>query len=129
MFKTAISNHRIVSHENGKVRFRYKDYRHGAKRKIMTLSTPEFIRRFALHILPKGFVRVRHYGILAGRIKRKLFDIPIAIQKKDYQTFWKDRGLDVLQCPHCKKGKLVFLENIPKRGPPHKSSHQNHNGL
>ncbi len=61
--KIAISNHRIISHENGKVTFSYKDYRHESVKKEMPLDAVEFIRRFSMHILPKGFVRIRHYGI------------------------------------------------------------------
>ena len=62
--KVAISNSRIVSYENRSVHFSYKDYRHGGCKKETALEDVEFIRRFALHILPSGFVRIRHYGIL-----------------------------------------------------------------
>jgi hypothetical protein len=67
--KIAISNHRISNVEDGKVSFSYKDYKHGAVKKEMTLDASEFIRRFAMHILPKGFVRIRHYGILSSTSK------------------------------------------------------------
>ncbi len=69
--KIAISNHRIISFTDGKVCFRYKDYRDESKTKTMPLDATEFIRRFALHILPKGFVRIRHYGILSSSRKQK----------------------------------------------------------
>lgn len=124
VFKTAISNHRIISSQNGKVSFRYKDYRQASKVKTMTLDAEEFIRRFSMHILPKGFVRVRHYGILSGRVKRKLFDIPMPVKKKDYQSFWMEKGLDILQCPNCKKGRLIFIHEMPKRGPPHHANYK-----
>jgi len=65
--RVAISNSRLVSLEQGRATFRYKDYADGARRKEMTLDAEEFIRRFLLHVLPKGFVRIRHYGLLAGR--------------------------------------------------------------
>jgi len=65
--RVAISNNRLLSHTDGKVRFRYKDYADGSKKKVMTVSAMEFIRRFLLHVLPKGFVRIRHYGLLASR--------------------------------------------------------------
>lgn len=60
----AISNHRIKAIDKDKVIFSAKDYRHGGKRFTLELTQSEFIRRFALHILPKGFVRIRHYGML-----------------------------------------------------------------
>ena len=69
--KIAISNHRILNHKDGKVTFLYKDYKHGSVKKEMTLDAMEFIRRFSLHILPKGFVRIRHYGILSSSAKDK----------------------------------------------------------
>jgi hypothetical protein len=65
--RVAISNRRLVSLENGRVRFRYKDYADGARQKEMTLSAEEFIRRLLLHVLPSRFVRIRHYGLLASR--------------------------------------------------------------
>jgi hypothetical protein len=65
--RVAISNSRLVSLESGRVCFRYKDYANQSRSKQMTLSVDEFIRRFLLHVLPKGFVRIRHYGLLAGR--------------------------------------------------------------
>lgn len=67
--KVAISNHRILDIGEGSVTFRYKDYRQGGKNKAMKLSGAEFLRRFCLHILPRGFRRIRHYGILASRGK------------------------------------------------------------
>jgi len=57
--------------ENGKVTFRWKDYAHGGKQRKMTLVAEEFIRRFLLHVLPKGFVRIRHYGWMAPRCRRE----------------------------------------------------------
>src|ERR1700676_3087314 len=63
--RVAISNHRLISFEEGKVTFRYKDYAHGNKKRKMTLTSDEFLRRFLLHVLPRGFVRIRHYGFLA----------------------------------------------------------------
>jgi len=65
--RVAISNRRLVSLDQGRVTFRYKDYADQHRHKQMTLDAEEFIRRFLLHVLPKGFVRIRHYGLLAGR--------------------------------------------------------------
>ena len=65
--RVAISNHRLVSLEDGQVTFRWKDYAHGNQKRKMTLTTDEFLRRFLLHVLPRGFVRIRHFGLLSGR--------------------------------------------------------------
>jgi hypothetical protein len=65
--RVAISNHRLVNIEDGQVSFRYKDYADGCRQKTMTLSAQEFLRRFVQHVLPSGFVKVRHYGLLANR--------------------------------------------------------------
>lgn len=70
--RVAISNRRIVSVEHGRVTFKYKDYKDDSKTKEMTVTAEEFIRRFLLHILPDGFVKIRYYGILSGRNKKKM---------------------------------------------------------
>ena len=67
----AISNNRLLDIAEGKVTFRYKDYRHDAQQKTMTLEAEEFIRRFLLHVLPEGFQRIRYYGFLANRYREK----------------------------------------------------------
>lgn len=67
--RVAISNHRLIGMEDGKVTFRWKDYAHGGKKRKMTLAAEEFIRRFLLHVLPKGLVRIRHYGWMANRCR------------------------------------------------------------
>ena len=67
----AISNRRLVSLENGKVTFRWKDYAHEDRSRTMTLDAAEFIRRFLLHSLPKGFQRIRQYGFLANRVREQ----------------------------------------------------------
>jgi len=118
VFKTAISNHRILGSEKGMVTFRYKDYKQGGKQKTIALPAKEFIRRFSLHILPKRFIRIRHYGILSGRIKHIVFDLPVKSQKRTYIEYWIEKGFDILQCPHCKKGRLLYIDELPKRGPP-----------
>lgn len=65
-YRVAISNDRLLSLEQGQVTFRWKDYADGSRSKVMTLSADEFLRRFLLHVLPRGFVRIRHYGFLAN---------------------------------------------------------------
>ena len=69
--RVAISNHRLLGMDDGKVTFRWKDYAHGGKQRKMTLAAEEFIRRFLLHVLPKGFVRIRHFGWMANRCRRE----------------------------------------------------------
>jgi hypothetical protein len=68
--RVAISNHRLVAFENDRVSFRWRDYAHGGKNKILTVSTHEFLRRFLLHVLPGGLVRIRHFGLFANRRRR-----------------------------------------------------------
>ena len=65
--RVAISNHRLVAFENDRVSFRWRDYAHGGKKKVMTVSADEFLRRFLLHVLPGGLVRIRHFGLFANR--------------------------------------------------------------
>ena len=68
--RVAISNHRLLAMEDGQVTFRWKVYAHGGKQRKMTLAAEEFIRRFLLHVLPKGLVRIRYYGWMANRCRR-----------------------------------------------------------
>lgn len=65
--RVAISNHRLVAFQNDRVSFRWKDYAHNGKQKIMTVSSDEFLRRFLIHVLPKRLVRIRHFGLFANR--------------------------------------------------------------
>ena len=111
--RVAISNSRIVSLKNDRVSFRYKDYADDNRIKQMTLSAEEFIRRFLLHVLPKGFVRIRHYGLLASRnvstrLERchQLLDAPTPTVNGTEEKTWTDRLRDwmakhVMQCPRC----------------------------
>ena len=98
----------------------YKDYKHGGVHKLMAIHPQEFVRRFSLHILPSGFTRIRHYGLLSSKIKATLFpDIKSNdILKLDWVSFWKQNGLNVDICPRCKKSSLMLIGEIPKRGPP-----------
>lgn len=114
--KIAISNHRIKNLDNKSVTFSVKDYRHGGRKSLLRLSDAEFIRRFALHILPKGFVRIRHYGILSSYHKK--FTL-IQLQQSLGRVQLKERKpLQHQLCPVCKKGKLVTLTTFMARGPP-----------
>jgi hypothetical protein len=127
--KIAISNHRIKNVCDGKVTFSYKDYADGAKQKLMTLDAEEFLRRFCLHILPPGFMKIRHYGILSSRTKPKLRMqqmkmgiIATSTQKRD-KISWKEitktkLNFDVEQCPCCKAGKMIRISCFDAHAPP-----------
>ena len=71
LFRVAISNSRIKNIDNGFITFEYKDYKDNGKIKLMTLTADEFIRRFLLHVLPSKFTKIKHYGLLANRNKKK----------------------------------------------------------
>lgn len=114
--KIAISNHRIKEIKGGKVTFSAKDYRHGGRKMLVTLSEEEFIRRFALHVLPKGFVRIRHYGFLSSSLKRKV--IP-NLQEELGEVVLKERPSIIHRsCPACKTGQLETILTFSSRGPP-----------
>lgn len=117
--KIAISNHRIKNISDGKVIFSYKDYRAAAATKEMTLAAPEFIRRFAMHILPKGFVRIRHYGIVSSTSKAQCA-VVIKKQLPPIQNIngTKKEIYNPLQCPCCKKVTMQTILRFNRRGPP-----------
>ena len=118
--KIAISNFRILNIDKEKhlVTFSLKDYRKGGKKTVLTLRSKEFIRRFCLHILPKGFTRIRHYGILSSSWKKdklaKLQEkLGLKIEEKEEET------LSLLRkCPNCKVGELETIIKFGNRGPP-----------
>lgn len=132
--RVAISNDRILSLEGDQVSFRYRDYADGGKIKTMPLHAFEFIRRFLLHILPEGFVKIRHYGILSNRNKatrlrrcRQLPGVSIHNEKeKEPKTTWEDllyrlTGVDPGTCPRCGIGRMVLKEILhpqTNRSPP-----------
>lgn len=125
--KIAISNHRLKSIDKG-VTFSMKDYKHGGKKRTMTLSDQEFIRRFALHILPKGFVRIRHYGILSSCRKKEI--IPILQAQLGSVQIPARQKTKHRRCPYCKKGILITLSIFNSRGPPENwKQHIKHIGL
>ncbi len=119
--KVAISNHRLKNVENGKVTFVGKDYRQGGKKHLITLSEEEFIRRFALHILPKGFVRIRHYGILSSSLKKRI--IPVLQEELGKIILPERTPLRHRPCPACKTGQLVTILTFDSRGPPRNWQH------
>ena len=122
--KIAISNHRILNIDKDKrtVTFSLKDYKKGGQRTTMTLTSKEFIRRFQLHILPKGFTRIRHYGFLSSSWKKdKLPLLQLQLADRDLthiETFViQEKSLHRI-CPSCKKGTLITLLTFDSRGPP-----------
>ena len=115
--KIAISNHRIQTIDDQNVSFAYKDYRQNGIKKQMTLTHQEFIRRFALHILPKRFVKIRHYGFLSSTWKRqKLKLLQAKLQANPVGVVAK--ATPIRKCSCCKIGILHTLAIFDKRGPP-----------
>ena len=133
--RVAISNNRLVEMKNGQVSFTWKDYRDDGGRKTMTLDATEFMRRFLLHVLPKGFVRIRHYGFLGNpvhkekvQVCRKLMGVTpeqqtISVARLSetwQQALERLTGRDITLCPHCQKGHLVECGDLlPRRGTLH----------
>jgi hypothetical protein len=113
--RVAIANSRLIDMQGGRVRFRYRDYADASHEKVMSLEAGEFIRRFLLHVLPRRFVRIRHYGLLASRnvagkleAARKLLDAaPVAPQPagQDAETWLEQLARQLgdthLTCPRC----------------------------
>ena len=123
--RVAISNHRLVDLKNGRVSFTWRDYRHGGRPKTMPLEVDEFIRRFLQHVLPSGFVRIRHYGLFANRYRalnlarcRAALGVDVASGNEQTQERdWADlvetlTGEDPRRCPKCRRGRLIRLRDI-----------------
>jgi len=127
--RVALSNNRLLSFEHAEVRFRYRDYAHGNRRKVMCLDAAEFIRRFLLHVLPHGFMRIRHYGLLANRSKHvKLAAARAALNApapatpspapESVAAFWlRIANLDIERCVHCQHGRMRVVASIPAPSP------------
>jgi ribosomal protein L32 len=124
--RVAISNNRLLSMEGDRVTFAWKDYKHDAAKRTMTLHTHEFIRRFLLHVLPSGLQHIRHYGFLANRYRetklalcRQLLCAPtptttLSIAKDDYRDLYlRLTGKSLRDCPSCGKGHMVCIEMLP----------------
>jgi len=122
--RIAISNNRIQSIENGQVTFTYKDRKDDAKTKKMTLSAPEFIRRFLLHVLPKGFMKIRYFGFLANINKKQAIPLireligsnekpPQTVKETVVEIMLRLTGRDIACCPNCKKGKMMVIGILP----------------
>jgi hypothetical protein len=135
--RVALSNNRLISIDGGRVTFRSKDYEHGGRWRKITLQATEFIRRFLLHVLPKGFVRIRSYGFLANRGRSAHLDLcrrllgaspasvdPLAqeasaVESDDHQESDDEETAckTSLLCPACRKGHLVCVREIAPTTP------------
>lgn len=124
--RVAISNHRLVSLEDGQVAFRWKDYRHQQRPGVLSLAADEFIRRFLLHALPDGFQRIRFGGFFANRHRRSKLALirqllahpvtellPLPKDCAELLAFLTGQPKD--QCPHCHIGRLLRVETLPPR--------------
>lgn len=123
--RVAISNNRIISLEDNKVAFRWRDYRNNNENKVMTIEAVEFIRRFLLHILPDNFVKIRYFGILSNSNRTKKLkkcqellnlgaDTDFLPPPEDWaELLFFLTGMDLRICPLCKKGKMLSENTIP----------------
>jgi hypothetical protein len=124
--RVAISNNRLVSMDDGKVSFRWKDYRDDSRQKIMTLPGEEFVRRFLIHVLPDGFHRIRYFGFLGnchrGRklaLCRELLGMVPAATATDPPADYRDRfealtGQSLRECPNCHTGTMLVIDCIAR---------------
>jgi hypothetical protein len=129
--RVAIANSRITDFQNTMVSFRYKERKNNVLKKT-TIDAVQFIRRFLLHTLPQGFVRIRHYGFLANRNRkanlnfiRQLLKVPYQLRKITHslqKMMLKITGIDITLCPCCKKGKMQPLTVIPRHRGKHPHS-------
>src|SRR5512145_104474 len=121
--RVALSNDRILSAHNGEVTFTYRDRKNHDPPKPMKLDAEEFIRRFLLHVIPKGLMRVRHFGFLANNSKGRLSKcrqlmgllppLPKPPQRSAHELMLELTGIDLTRCPRCRNGTLVFVAHLP----------------
>jgi hypothetical protein len=123
--RVAIANSRILSVDNGNVTFRYKDSKRSAYIKTMTVRAGEFIRRFLQHALPAGVHKVRYYGLWSPSNRKKLLELQQSLTQSEndqQERFEEDIDEEVSPpseprlCPHCKKGTLVCIGSLFRRG-------------
>ena len=122
--RVAITNNRILSIEDGEVAFNYRDRSDENKVKTLTIKATEFIRRYLLHILPRGFMKIRYFGFLGHANKkmsipliRSLIDpeakIAVKLTETVQEMMMRLTGVDLSLCPECGKGKMVCIEELP----------------
>ena len=122
--RVAITNNRIISIDNGTVTFTYRDRQDNNKIKPMGLTADEFIRRFLLHILPRGFIKIRYFGFLAHTNKKQavfLIRRLLGVNSKAEKTketipemMLRLTGTDITCCPRCKKGTMTIIKKLPR---------------
>jgi hypothetical protein len=124
--RVAISNSRLLGYQDGKVTFRYKDYAHESQQRTMTVAAAEFIRRFLLHVLPDGFMRIRHYGYLANRHRREKLetcrrllgcaaqpDVPTGTEAAVDEPHEEGGTVEAtIRCPACKTGRMRIIDTF-----------------
>src|SRR5262245_64690416 len=111
--RVAISNHRLVALESGEVVFRWRDSAHKNKKRLMRLALDEFLRRFFLHVLPRGFVRIRHFGFLAHRLRASLIPVCRRALAMSTSESAPSRALSspTWRCPHC-GGPMIVTQRL-----------------
>ena len=109
--RVAISNHRLVSFEQDRVSFRWKDYAHGGKQKVMTVSSEDFLRRFLIHVLPRGLVRIRHFGLFANRHRAASLARCRSLLGVSASAALPDVTANQLRCPVC-SGPMLIIERM-----------------
>jgi hypothetical protein len=129
--RVAISNNRLLAIDNGRVRFLWKDYRNGKRRRTtMTLTATEFIRRFLMHVLPDRFQRIRYYGFLGNRYRKQKLLLcrrllgdssvdPSSTATNEQVQDYRDRyerltGISLRRCPACHHGNMIEIQTIPE---------------
>jgi hypothetical protein len=122
--RVAISNSRLIDLEDGHVRFRYKDYAHGNRKRVMRLPASEFVRRLLLHVVPRGFVRIRHYGLWSNRQRRedlalcrRLLEGDAAQEAESLEPEKFSESLATVtptrSCPNCGAARMIVIREFP----------------
>ncbi len=124
--RVAISNNRIQSIDDGKVVFTYRDRANNNELKTMTVTAQEFIRRFLLHVLPEGFMKIRYFGFLSNKNKGEAIvlirrfigsdmKLPEKMEENVIEMFLRLTGEDITCCPECKKGRMITTQRLPDK--------------
>jgi len=126
--RVALSNDRLIEHCNGHVRFRWKDYADHDRVKILTLKADEFLRRFLIHVVPRGFMRIRHFGLLANRTRRQTLTrcrhllgqlaMNDAPSESVAELMHRLTGIDLGRCPVCGEGRMQVTAIVAQLTPP-----------
>ena len=125
--RVALSNDRLVDYQDGRIGFHWKDYADHDRRKVMTLDVDEFLRRFLLHVVPRGFMRIRHFGLLANRTRRGTVARcrallsqapPEEVQPEPVKVLMQRlTGVDLARCPVCGEGRMHLTAIVLRVAP------------